>query len=107
MAAKQQAESRRASVHYPLTRVPIGLSGSHFHGPFAQFMHAMRIERPRLEIVLNEMRPADHIEALRDRRLDVSLSRATINDAQIESRLLTHLAQTQYMVQLFDVTASV
>jgi LysR family transcriptional regulator, benzoate and cis,cis-muconate-responsive activator of ben and cat genes len=69
-------------------RVHVGLSGSHFHGPFPQFMKAMRVERPRLEIVLNEMRPADHIEALRDRRLDVSLSRATINDAQIESRLL-------------------
>ncbi len=69
-------------------RVHVGLSASHFHGPFPQFMKAMRVERPRLEIVLNEMRPADHIEALRDRRLDVSLSRASINDAQIESRLL-------------------
>ena len=69
-------------------RVRVGLSGSHFLGPFPHFIREFRERRPRLEIVLVEMRPVDHLQALRDGRLDISVSRREIDDGEIVSRLL-------------------
>lgn len=69
-------------------RVKLGLSGSHFLGPLPSFIQQYRVERPGVEIVLYEMRPADHLSALREGRLDVSISRQQLSDGQLQSRML-------------------
>lgn len=69
-------------------RVRVGLSGSHFLGPFPHFIREFRERRPRLDIVLVEMQPVDNLQALRDGRLDISVSRRDIDDGEIVSRLL-------------------
>lgn len=56
-------------------RVQVGLAGSHFLGPFPQFIPQFRQQRPAVELVLKEMMPADHLQALLDGQLDLSLSR--------------------------------
>jgi len=55
------------------------LAGSHFLGPFPQFIPQFRQQRPAVEVVLKEMMPSDHLQALRDGQLDVSLSRHPLN----------------------------
>ncbi len=69
-------------------RVKLGLSGSHFLGPLPSFIQQYRAERPGVEIVLYEMRPADHLSALREGWLDISISRQPLSDGQLQSRLL-------------------
>ena len=56
-------------------RVQVGLAGSHFLGPFPRFVKQFRLQRPSLEMVLKEMTPAEHLQALCDGRLDLCLSR--------------------------------
>lgn len=56
-------------------RVQVGLAGSHFLGPFPQFIPQFRQQRPAVELVLKEMMPSDHLHALLDGQLDLSLSR--------------------------------
>lgn len=63
-------------------RVQVGLAGSHFLGPFPKFIQQFRLQRPDLEVVLQEMTPADHLQALRDGRLDLCVSRNPMTDAQ-------------------------
>lgn len=55
--------------------VRVGLSGAHFLGPFPQFIHEYRQQRPGVDVVLHEMTPADHVQALREGALDLSISR--------------------------------
>ena len=69
-------------------RVTIGLSGSHFLGPFPQFIKQFREKRPGVELVLQEMRPADHVQALRAGQLDISLTRGLPADGQLAAVLL-------------------
>lgn len=71
-------------------RVRVGLAGSHFLGPLPQFIREFRERRPLVEISLQEMRPVDHLQALRERRLDVTISRREIDDGELVSRLLWH-----------------
>jgi len=68
--------------------VKVGLAGSHFLGPFPQFIKQYREHRPGVEVVLEEMKPADHLQALRDGRVDVSISRTPVADDQLVSHLL-------------------
>jgi DNA-binding transcriptional LysR family regulator len=69
-------------------RVTIGLAGSHFLGPFPQFIKQFRENRPGIEVVLQEMRPTDHVQALRAGQLDISLTRGQSADEQLVSVLL-------------------
>lgn len=71
-----------------LGRVQVGLAGSHFLGPFPQFIQQFRQQRPGLEVALHEMKPSDHLQALRDGRLDVCVSRNPLNDGTISAALL-------------------
>lgn len=69
-------------------RVQVGLAGSHFLGPFPQFIQQFRHQRPEVEVVLHEMQPSGHRQALCDGRLDLSVSRNPLHDAQISAALL-------------------
>lgn len=71
-----------------LGRVQVGLAGSHFLGPFPQFIQQFRQQRPGLEVALHEMKPSDHLQALREGRLDVCVSRNPLNDGTISAALL-------------------
>jgi len=69
-------------------RVRVGLSGSHFLGPLPQFIREFRERRPLVEISLQEMRPVDHLQALRERRIDVSVLRRSFDQGELVSQLL-------------------
>ena len=69
-------------------RVQVGLAGSHFLGRFPAFIQQFRRLRPAIEVALHEMTPAEHLRALRDGRLDVSVSRNPLNDGHISAALL-------------------
>ncbi len=69
-------------------RVSVGLSGSHFLGPLPRFIKHFREHRPAVEVVLHEMKPSEHIQALRDGRLNISISRTAQMYKEIESTLL-------------------
>lgn len=66
--------------------VQIGLAGSHFLGPFPKFIQQFRLQRPAVEVGLHEMKPSDHLQALRDGRVDLCVSRNPMNDAQAGDR---------------------
>lgn len=89
LARLDEARSHVARVASGLQgRVQVGLAGSHFLGHFPRFMQQFRLQRPAVEVVLHEMKPADHLQALRDGRLDLSVSRNLLNDTQISAALL-------------------
>lgn len=67
-------------------RVQVGLAGSHFWGPFPKFIQQFRLQRPAVEVALKEMTPSDHLEALRDGRLDLCVSRNPL-DAAIKDKI--------------------
>lgn len=69
-------------------RVQIGLAGSHFMGPFPKFINEFRQMRPKVEIALREMKPAEHLHALRGDQLDICLSRTPAQDAKVNAALL-------------------
>lgn len=69
-------------------RVSVGLSGSHFLGPLPRFIKHFREHHPAVEVVLHEMKPSEHIQALRDGRLNISISRTTQEFEEITSSLL-------------------
>ena len=89
LARLDEARSHVARVASGLQgRVQVGLAGSHFLGPFPQFIQQFRLQRPALEVALHEMKPSDHLQALRDGRLDVCVSRNPLNDGAISAALL-------------------
>ena len=67
-------------------RVQVGLAGSHFLGPFPKFIQQYRQTRPDVGVVLHEMKPSDHLQALRDGQLDVCVSRNPMNESQAKDR---------------------
>jgi len=67
-------------------RVQVGLAGSHFLGPFPKFIQQYRQMRPDVGVVLHEMKPSDHLQALRDGQLDVCVSRNPMNESQAKDR---------------------
>lgn len=69
-------------------RVQIGLAGSHFLGPFPKFISQWRQQRTDVDVLLHEMQPTDHLRALQDGRLDLSLSRQAISGDGMRTSLL-------------------
>lgn len=81
--ARAQAVQQGLAGH-----IDIGLSGSHFQGPMPARIHSFSQRFPDIDIVLHEMQPAIQLETLRRGRLDVSISRAKVNDDTVFSTLL-------------------
>ena len=69
-------------------RIEVGLSGSHFLGPFPAALARYRQSHPGVDVVLHEMQPSLQQAALRDKRIDVAISRTAVNDDQLASTLL-------------------
>lgn len=65
-------------------RVEVGLSGSHFLGPLPELIARYAVTHPDVSVILNEMKPADQIEALREHRIDISFTRACVADEQLD-----------------------
>ena len=90
LAVLARLEEARSHVHRVAAglqgRVQVGLAGSHFWGPFPQFIQQFRLQRPAVEVALKEMTPSDHLEALRDGRLDLCVSRNPL-DAAIKNKI--------------------
>ncbi|HEY9281693.1 MAG TPA: LysR substrate-binding domain-containing protein [Eoetvoesiella sp.] len=66
-------------------RIEVGLSGSHFMGPLPGVIARYASLVPDVAVVLHEMYPADQIEALRERRIDLSISRVVVSDEILRS----------------------
>ncbi|PLC55595.1 LysR family transcriptional regulator [Pollutimonas nitritireducens] len=71
-------------------RIEVGLSSSHFLGPLPRLIFKYSRTHPSVQVTLNEMRPVDQVEALLERRIDVSISRAAIDDRLLCSLPLWH-----------------
>ncbi|MCB5364341.1 LysR family transcriptional regulator [Pusillimonas sp. CC-YST705] len=85
----KEATQRVRTVHAGLAgRLEIGLSGSHFLGPLPGIIGSLAETHPDIDVVLNEMAPNDQIEALRESRIDLSLSRQPVEDELLCSRML-------------------
>lgn len=69
-------------------RLEIGLSGSHFLGALPRIMAGYATAHPEVSFALHELKPALQLQALRDRRIDLSISRTPVNDAVLSSTLL-------------------
>ncbi len=83
LARLEEARSHVGRVANGLQgRVQVGLAGSHFLGPFPKFIQQFRLQCPAVEVALHELRPADHLQALRDGRLDLCVSRNPVDDEQ-------------------------
>ena len=78
---KQVAQGFEGSVH-------IGLAGSHFLGPLPRFIAEFRQSRPKVDVVLHEMMPADHLQALHDGAVDISLLRSPSEHPGLRAQLL-------------------
>lgn len=66
-------------------RIEIGLSGSHFQGPLPRLIARYLDEHPGVITMLNELKPADQLAELCNRRIDISISRTPVNDAALTS----------------------
>ena len=81
--------SRAAAIDSGLAgRLDIGLSGSHFFGPLPALIATYSEQHPDVSMLLHELGPFVQLEALRERRLDLCISRTRVNDIQLSS---THL----------------
>ena len=80
---RQVAQGFEGSVH-------MGLAGSHFWGPLPRFITAFRQSRPKVDVVLHEMMPADHLQALHDGAMDISLLRSPTEHPGLQAQLLWH-----------------
>ena len=78
---RQVAQGFEGSVH-------IGLAGSHFLGPLPHFIAGFRQSRPKVDVVLHEMMPADHLQALHDGAVDISLLRSPSEHPGLHAQLL-------------------
>lgn len=82
----QNAAQRAQSIEQGLEgRIDVGLSGSHFMGPLPAFMERFSREYPKVVVALTEMVPADQINALIERRIDVNISRVPTEDSLLQS----------------------
>lgn len=82
----RNAASRARAVDRGVAgRIEVGLSGSHFLGPLPKVMANYALTHPDVAIMLNELKPADQIPALLERRIDVSISRVPLNDNVLRS----------------------
>jgi DNA-binding transcriptional LysR family regulator len=80
------AISRAAAIEKGLAgRIEIGLSGSHFFGPLPRLIAGYSQDHLDVSILLHELKPAIQLEALRDRRIDLSISRTPVNDVVLTS----------------------
>ena len=90
LAVLARLEEARSHVHRVAAglqgRVQVGLAGSHFWGPFPKFIQQFRLQRPAVEVALKEMTPSYHLQALRDGRLDLCVSRNPL-DAAIKGKI--------------------
>ena len=85
----KEATQRVRTVHAGLAgRLEIGLSGSHFLGPLPGIIRSLAELHPDIDVVLNEMAPNDQIEALRESRIDLSISRQPVEDELLCSQPL-------------------
>ena len=78
---RQVAQGFEGSVH-------MGLAGSHFLGPLPHFIAAFRQSRPKVDLVLHEMMPTDHLQALHDGTVDISLMRSPSEHPGLQAQLL-------------------
>lgn len=78
----------RAIGHGDAGHIDIGLSGSHFLGPLPGLIATHAKSHPDVSVALHEMPPALQLQALRDRRIDLSVSRTPVNDTVLSSTLL-------------------
>nr|MDP2191019.1 LysR substrate-binding domain-containing protein [Rhodoferax sp.] len=89
LARVGEAGSRARAIAQGLAgRIDIGLSGSHFLGPLPRIMAGYAQSHPEVEVSLHELKPAVQLQALRERRIDLSVSRTPVNDAVLSSTLL-------------------
>ena len=88
----RQWEEARSHVHRVAQGMVgclhIGLTGSHFLGPFPRFITEFRQERPEVDLVLHEMPPTDQITALRDSDLDLCFERGVSHHKGLLAQLL-------------------
>lgn len=84
-----EAVRRVRHIHEGLAgRVELGVSGSHFLGPLPERLGLLAQARPDITIDIHELSPSRQLEALREGRIDLSISRQDIDDEQLHSRLL-------------------
>lgn len=69
-------------------QVRVGLSGSHFLGPLPELIARYAATHPDVSIILNEMTPSDQMDALREHRIDISFTRACLDDDLLEGVFL-------------------
>ena len=88
-ARLKEATQRVKDIHSGLAgRIEIGVSGSHFLGPLPQCISDLAKAYPDIDVVLNDMAPNDQIEALREQRIDISISRQVVEDDLLCSEAL-------------------
>lgn len=88
-ARLKEATQRVQDIHSGLAgRIEIGLSGSHFLGPLPQCIGELAHAYPDIDVVLNEMAPNDQLDALREQRIDISISRQHVEDDLLRSEPL-------------------
>lgn len=91
LARLKDASSRAQAVDQGQAgQIEIGLSGSHFMGPVPDLIARYAHTHPHVSVLLNEMNPAAQLEALREHRIDVSISRTAVEDDELESLKLWH-----------------
>lgn len=85
----ETSASRAAAIQSGLAgRIDIGLSGSHFFGPLPGLIADYGRANAAVSIVLHELTPAIQLGALRERRIDLSISRTPVNDTVLSSTRL-------------------
>jgi DNA-binding transcriptional LysR family regulator len=77
-------EARRASTG-ETGRIAIGYLSSLAYSGLTRYLRAIREELPSVEVVLRELAPAEQLEALKERRIDIGLLRGPIDDPSIVS----------------------
>jgi DNA-binding transcriptional LysR family regulator len=81
--------SRAAAIESGLAgRIEIGLSGSHFFGPLPKLIAGYSRAYSDVSIFLQELKPTIQLEALRERDIDLSISRTPVNDMVLKSTRL-------------------
>ena len=84
-----EAQRHVRQIHEGLAgRVELGVSGSHFLGPLPQRLGLLAQARPEIVVAIRELSPSRQIEALREGRIDLSISRQQVDDEILHSRLL-------------------